>query len=302
MIDRLRIDGNASVVLDTHRELYAAMLRYMRVQDRKLARILRDAAIDADRLIQAALPKENIGALIRRAQYQQSALELRRLQASLWGEVGAVTRDGIERAAGLSVEGDQMILSMLARAGADPDLLAGMREAARRSAENVRSRYLNDIQLSERVYKNRDLALARVDRIVNRGIALNKSAREIAQEVRGLIRPDTPGGVSYAAKRLARTELNNAFHTTTVRIESDRPWVLGYKWNLSRSHPRTDSCDALAEGSSGRGWPTGTYDKNEAPFRPHPNCLCFLTVATVTPERFVDDLLSGRYARAGIAA
>lgn len=105
-----------------------------------------------------------------------------------------------------------------------------------------------------------------------------------------MIDPGTPGGVSYAAKRLARTELNNAFHTTQRESAEVNPWVLGVKWNLSRSHPVEDICDVLARGHS-RGKPRGVYLPGELPNKAHPQCLCYTTNEMMEEDDFINSVL-----------
>ena len=56
----------------------------------------------------------------------------------------------------------------------------------------------------------------------------------------------TRGRLKYNARRLARTEINNAFREGAVQSAKRAPWVRGLKWNLSSSHPEVDICDDWA--------------------------------------------------------
>lgn len=273
-------------------------LQAQAISDRELAGILRDAAIEAERVVARTLG-DGIGAQVRRHQYRLAALELRQQQASMWDAVSRSTRQGIERSSAVAAESQRRLAEFLARTAAQEGIDAamlqrGFGDAAARTGMNVRARLLNGIDLSPRVYKNAALASGRVDRVVNRGIALNKSAREIARDVRYLIRPDTPGGVSYAAKRLGRTEINNAFHTTTIQSSVELPFVAGMHWQLSASHPRFDECDELAEGNHD-GLGVGVFRPENVPQKPHPQCLCYVNAVTVEPDRFMNSLFNGEY-------
>lgn len=280
-------------------ESYSDLLKTVRITDRELAAILRDGAREAERVVERTLAKPGIGAELRRQQYTTAAEVLRRQQADLWGQISKSTVAGIDRASRDAARAHERHTEFLARAAVAeglpdlPDIAPAMRAAAENAAENIRSRYRNAIDLSPRVYRNADLAAGRIDRIVNRGIATQKSAREIAADVRGLIRPDTRGGVSYAAMRLGRTELNNAFHATTVRSNADAPFIEGMKWTLSGSHPRPDECDSLASRGSGLG--PGVYRPTDVPPKPHPQCLCFTVSISTSNRRFRDGLRSGEY-------
>jgi len=288
---------------DASRGAYVEHLRAIRVTDRAMAVVLRDAAADAERLIVRTLSDPaNVSQTVRRAQYQQSILALREAQAELWGEVTRATQSGITRATVAASQSQAEMLNVLLRA-VDENALGGptqarflldsMSTAAKAATEDVRSRLVNNIQLSDQVYKSRALSDGWVERTVNRGIAGQKSAKEIAKSVRHLIRPDTPGGVSYAANRLARTEINNAFHATEIRQGMELPWVEAYQWELSGSHPRTDECDDFAELDDGLG--PGVWAKGDVPAKPHPMCLCWISAVTVQPNEFNSRLLSGNY-------
>jgi hypothetical protein len=50
------------------------------------------------------------------------------------------------------------------------------------------------------------------------------------------------GSVEYNCKRIARTEINNTWREATLRANRDQPWVKGYNWVLSKSHPVRDIC------------------------------------------------------------
>lgn len=280
------------------RENYQQHLRTQRVANKDLNRVLRDAADDAARQVERTTGR-GIGAQIRRAQYMASRDALRRTAEDLFSSVESITQRGLERASAEAVQQQTRFTAFLAEVSRQEqipveNLRRMLTDAAETAGERVRSRLINDIDLSPRVYRNQQLMMGQVDQIVNRSIAQNRSAREIAQAVRGSIRPDTPGGVSYAAKRLGRTEINNAYHTTTVRSAQSMPFVTGMKWTLSASHPRTDTCDDYAEDASDNLGP-GVYKSGNVPFKPHPQCLCFVTNVSVKPSQFDRDLLSGRY-------
>lgn len=154
-------------------------------------------------------------------------------------------------------------------AGAVDALLEGTRAGARMAVERAISRLGGEgaHELSARVYRNYQLATGRIDRLINSAIARSLGSRELAREVRGFILPNTPGGVSYAAKRLARTEINNSFHSMTTSYYEGNPLVDTMVWNLSRSHGRSDACDGLV----------GKYRTEDVPSKPHPQCFCYVT-------------------------
>jgi hypothetical protein len=260
----------------------------------ELARTLQDAAVEAQQMM--LFNMRRAGNVATSRQLQAAVKGLGSLSSSLWGKIGSQVQAGIHNAADLAV--DQQL---------DREYLLGMPFNAIRQyqevmffnafhhAESIISRHTEGFALSERIIKNAKAGTALTGRTVERLLARGASAKEIALATRALYEPSVPGGVSYAAMRLGRTEINNAHHSTTIRLTRDQPWVTGYKWNLSRSHPKPDPCDALAFGSSGRGFGPGEYSKQDAPSKPHPQCLCYLTVLQVDRDEFLNSLVGGRY-------
>jgi len=259
------------------------------ITHRQLAMVLKDAAAEASAMIEFNVAKlGTISGRVTTAQLQQAVAGLGSVSTELWTGVGKITRAGMHE--GASLAADQAL---------DLDLFLGMPangvvqyaklthfEAAQ-SVEDLISRRTHGYKLSERIYANGNLSVKQTAKVVERGLALQRSARENAFAVRGNFSPVVPGGSSYAAMRLARTEINNAHHTTTLRLSKDKPWIGGWKWNLSSSHPRPDPCDALAAELH--------TDKDNPPDKPHPQCLCYVTHLQEDPDVFMRKLVDGQY-------
>lgn len=268
---------------------------YLRGEQAAIADIVRDlqdAAAEAQRRINKLETKYGIGATVERGQLAIVKRELHSVQRELWLLVNRRIRAVASNIAEAATQAEAQMEQVLFRAiGEDvPDeLIQAQREYARQTVRTYLARGENGIGLSERVYKTRQLANGLVDRAINREVLLGRNWQQLAKAVKPMINPETPGGVSYAAKRLARTELNNAFHTSQIRLASENPWVEGQKWNLSRSHRKPDRCDELARKHS-RGKPEGVYATGEVPSKPHPQCLCYLTSVTMAEDDFIESL------------
>lgn len=260
-----------------------------------LATLLTAASRDAEKLIAANLAKGTFSGRMRAAQLRAAVEGMGALSASIWGQVGALTRQGVHGAAQLAI--NQQL---------DRDFLSGMPFNAIRqysealyynafqAAEDIISRRTNGFTLQERIYKGGRLGVIQAAKEVETGLLLGSSAKEIAARVKGLYDPHVPGGQSYAANRLARTEINNAHHDTTIRTADEMPWVLGYKWHLSGSHPKPDICNQFAEQDLFNMGP-GVYKKGAAPSKPHPHCFCYLEVVQPDRDDFLDGLVNGDY-------
>lgn len=148
---------------------------------------------------------------------------------------------------------------------------------------------------SERVYRSDVIAKGWLNNTVSAAIAQGQSYTELSNTVRKWVSPDTPGGAKYAADRLARTEINNAFHATSVDKYSQQPWIAGVRWNLSASHTRVDVCNEFADTVHMTKGDPGVYNPLEVPAKPHPQCFCFITAVQISDEEFLNSLVNGEY-------
>jgi len=253
-----------------------------------LAPVLEDAANTAARLINDNLLRMDLlSGRVTAARLRLALTGLGDLAAGLWDEVGATTKAGIHAAAHLAVD-QQLDIDWLMGmpGGAVLQYAESAHLFATQSARDIISRGINNIPLADHIYKGGKRTVAKVGRIVERGLALQSNAREIAKQVRDHFHPKVPGGTNYASMRLARTEINNAHHTTTIRNMQDRPWIKSVKWNLSESHPKPDACDDYAR---------RTFQPGNVPRKPHPQCFCYLTQVVPDTEEFLNNLTSGVY-------
>lgn len=84
------------------------------------------------------------------------------------------------------------------------------------------------------------------------------------------------GRAQNQAMTIARTEGQAALVEAYVESTADQPWVVGYRWNLSPSHPEMDVCDVYANQDQ-YGLGPGGYPADALPMLAHPNDLCFMT-------------------------
>lgn len=141
--------------------------------------------------------------------------------------------------------------------------------------------------LSDRVWRTAIEERARIDRLLDYHIAQGTAAVDIAELLEDfltpgarLLRTRTPYGRegSYAARRLARTEISAAAGRATVSASIANPFVEGIQWSLSGSHPKPDICDDHARGGPNG---DGVYAPgNVPPYPAHPHCLCNLQPVT----------------------
>lgn len=263
--------------------------------DRAIMGLLQEAANDARTVAEKAAASAARSGKTRAAQQRLVVKALNDQTRILWENVGYMTIFGEKQAARAALEAMEYLNKQVLGKSAATRAIQVMLEAqSRAGVDSYISRQENIRQLSGRVYNNIDLHSGRVQKEIQKALLRGVSAQELAGSVASLIRPGVPGGVSYSALRLARTEINNAFHFTQIRYTREMPWVRGYKWHLSGSHPKPDECNTYAERDHA-GLGAGVFAKKNVPGKPHPNCLCFLTTVSDSNAEFERGMRSGKY-------
>jgi hypothetical protein len=260
----------------------------------ELDQMLRDGADEIERLLPKLLEKHTSGSKVKAAQLRLVLKELRVAQSALWGDLGASLRTGVGKAALAGADVAQGVLADVFRKHGVtmPALEAAYAQQAKAGIDAILAKSKNGIPLSRAVYKAQALATGLVDRKVSQGLLLGNNAKTIAKSVKDLILPTTAGGVSYAAHRLARTEINHAYQTSQAARYEQEPWTQAMRWNLSKSHPHRDVCNVNAEAPGPQG--PGTYAFGHKPDS-HPNCMCYQTSVQVSEDDFVEAFLAGEY-------
>lgn len=273
--------------------------RYITVQqasDRQLTQVLQGSLEAAGLAMQALEAKAGIGAQVRRTQLLGARGSLTKVLTDLYKLVGDNIREGQSKAAGAAAEAafkDELKILRVIEPNEEKRnaLTAAMQAQAERNAKTVITRvFKSELPLSRKIYKSQAFSKDQLGRVINNHLARGSSAADMAKDVRAFFDPRVPGGVSAAARRLARTEINNAFHAQAIDDIQDRPWVTQANWHLSKSHPakqRYDKCDEYAR--------MGTFAADKIPPKPHPNCLCYVVPVIPDLDTVINDALAGKY-------
>lgn len=155
----------------------------------------------------------------------------------------------------------------------------------------------NGYRLADRIWRTGIDVRSRVDALLDYHIARGTQATDIAQELEQFLTPSARGPRtlrpygregSYAARRLARTEITAAAGRGTINASMANPFVESVQWRLSNGHPRIDICDEYARGGPNG---DGVYPLDQVPTYPaHPHCLCNLLPV---PAGNMADLIAG---------
>lgn len=294
------LDGGSTDDIELRKRWLQRYLTIQAKHDTKVRTALIQAAQDATTQIEALANNSTFSAGVRSAQLRLTMKIVKEVLDELFKKQIPLITAGSKESARAAVtafgETDRDYLRKAFNASASSKksvdgFLQGQLIQAELSVANLVSRLEKSKHpLSTRVYRTKRLANTWVQREINSAIVRNASANEIAKRVRSSIRPNVAGGVSYAALRLGRTELNNAFHATSVSLAQDRPWVQGMVWRVSGTH---ESSEGLAEICDR--YNQQLFEVNNVPKKPHPMCRCVVTPQVEPLEAFARNLTAGYY-------
>ncbi len=174
----------------------------------------------------------------------------------------------------------------------------------------VNFRYNDGFNLSDRIWRIQEYTQKGILDITIQGIMSGTSAVDLTKQLEGFLLKRGPawttgikrsvtgrGTVAYNALRLARTEINQAYHWAQKEMAKENPLLIGQKWNLSNTHPTDwppsaaymgypEICDYRANHDH-HGLGEGVFPPGEAP-PDHPNGLCYLTDVWKPVEEILD--------------
>jgi hypothetical protein len=269
-------------------------LETQREFDIRITRLLNRVAVSLSQRIERLASSGRFSDSVRASQLRAVLLEVRREQIRVFRDMGDVIRAGQIAAALMAAEQLGQVTKVITAslsARAAEELISSVQTTARAGIKNLYAR--TSRELSSRLYDQAAWSTGKIEELIQNGIASGLSARELARDVRSFVSPSAPGGTSFVSMRLARTEINNAFHNQQI-AGMDAPGVTGAKWNLSGSHPRPDECNRLAQ-SDQYNMGVGVFPRGKVPGKPHPQCLCYLTYVMLTPKQFVEELRKGAF-------
>lgn len=278
--------------LDPKKVWLNRLLLVDRKYNAEVTKALAIAAEDIQEAVHELYAKPGIGYEVRRAQLTGvSGVISLGLRTLFRGTTSDIIHRGNAEAATEAIKAnniwdDEVLRKIIPDGGTRKAFKYSLESSASKNIDATVTRITKSkIPLSRRIYRAEAISRGQIDRIVNSGLAKGDGADEIAKKAKDFISPRVPGGAAYSARRLARTEINNAFHSQSIAAISERPWIAEANWRLSGSHtPKIgDKCEHYAR--------VGRYPVSSIPLKPHPNCLCYIT--PVVPE--IDFILSQFY-------
>lgn len=266
----------------------------LKLGDREALKVLRESYAEVQKILKQLpdTPDSPLGTMVYRAQLERTRRALLGEQAKLFDRLGdsvsARRLRAATRSAKLSRAADNALLTLAGAGEEGKRLYEGAQVTSQRTVDVILARAgLSAVPLAERIYNTSSWMNKRLDRLINQTLARGLNARKFAKVARDWFNPSVKGGTRYAAMRLARTEINNAFHATSIAYAQDKPWVSQMDWNLSGSHVVPDKCNDYALLSP--------WNVHEIPRKPHPQCMCYVTETPVNEDAWVDQFIAGDF-------
>lgn len=213
------------------------------------------------------------------------------------------------KAAAIGTETERKILTkMFSEAGIDPGnhFSTMFSQVQNGVIEDIISGnlYKDKRTMSQRIWNHTGNFEKDIQYIINQAILEKKSAIELAKDlekfVRAPARRESTWGkaypqlmnkkVDYNAQRLARTSINHAYQTASIKSNSMNPFNEGIKWRSAEIHGRT--CELCIERANTDqfGLGVGIFPADEVPLD-HANGLCtMLPHITKSLDEVADEL------------
>jgi len=280
-----------------------AGLQVIADKERRLIEVLESAKNDIIAKLQDMSTDNKITRemyLQKKAILQQKIEEITNLLSRL------ITSGTIDVAERYSKSYREAMSGIIVKAKNVKDISVAFTNVATIIVERTLMRYRADgLKLSERLYRLNQNTKKLLENTILSGIATGESTEEIAKKVRTHFKDASifteeeladmrkvkgskrgfSRSLNYNAKRLLRTEINNAFHEAQVYMSENDPTVIGNQWKLSNRHTIFDECDYAAKANL-YGLGRGIYPTNRTPVRPHPNCICHIIPVLREPEQW----------------
>lgn len=160
--------------------------------------------------------------------------------------------------------------------------------------EAFKKRTINGMNLSQRIWDQRENVKKSLERALSTGIEKGMSAVNLSKRVSKYLN-DYPSlakdykkkygkavdiqSCEYRSVRLARNEINMAYRSAEQERWRSLDFIKGFEIKMSGSHPKEDMCDVLA----------GIYPSSFRWYGWHVNCMCFAIPIIMSEKEYWSD-------------
>lgn len=283
---------------------YEQRVQLDKKQEKEIKELYEDLIQIVEKDINNLSTKENISSIMKEFQLQRIKVGLQKSLETVGSKVNGVVRQS------MTTTSEQMVGAMksfLEKTGM-PQLLIkpAYQYVPTEVVERVASGqlYQGNWSLSKSIWTDVKEKQSEINKIIAKGIALNKSSYDIAKDLEKYVDPNAkkpwdwnkvyPGSakqIDYNAQRLARTAVTHAYQQAFDECVKPNPFIEAVQWNNAHSGRVCPLCIELAE-TDQYGLGEGIFPKGEEPLD-HPNGMCYLTAVIVkSMEEVATDIRS----------
>lgn len=283
---------------------YEERVQLDREQEQEIKELYAELINIVERDINKLSTKENISSVMKEHQLQQIKLGLQRSLETVGSNVNGVVRQSMTTTSQQMIDATKTFLEKVGM----PKILIkpAYQNVPTEVVERVASGqlYQGNWSLSKAIWADVKQKQSEINKIIAQGIALNKSAYDIAKDLEKYVDPEAkkpwdwnkvyPGcakKIDYNAQRLARTAVTHAYQQAFDECVKPNPFIEAVQWNNAHSGRVCPLCIELAE-TDQYGLGEGIFPKGEEPLD-HPNGMCYLTAVIVkSMEEVATDIRS----------
>nr|DAE68506.1 MAG TPA: minor capsid protein [Caudoviricetes sp.] len=252
-------------------------------QQREIRSLYKKLAQQAQEQAEKLKSKDNISSVLRQEYLNKLANQLTDASDEVGQEIDRVIRSSMKTTAQGVVDAQRKFLSKIGMFG----IKGAFSHVPNQIVTSIATGNIYDDNwtLSAAIWGMSKKTHKDIDKIIAEGVALNKSAYDIAKDLERYVNPlarkewdwskvypGTNRVIDYNAQRLARTLVSHAYQQSLERTCEKNPFVTGYRW-VSANSDRT--CELCKERDG------QIYAKGDLPLD-HPNGLC--TFIAVIPD------------------
>ena len=274
------------------RDVYRKRIQLDQDQQQEIKELYQELIEQIERELPRLSEKENISSVMKEQQLRKIEAELNRSLETIGLNVNGVVRQSMTTTSQQMVDATK---DFLITSGMPKILVApAYQNVPAAVVERVASGqlYEGNWSLSKAIWADVKSKQSEINKIIAKGIAMNKSAYEIAKDLESYVDPSAkkpwdwgkvyPGStkqIDYNAQRLARTAVSHAYQQAFNECVAPNPFVEAVQWNNAHSGRVCHLCMELAE-TDQYGLGEGVFPKGEEPLD-HPNGMCYMTVVLV---------------------
>lgn len=290
-------------VLNPFKQAQGDRVRIVNEQKREIKKAYQEACDELRKQIRWLEGKNDVSSTVRRRYLDNLLKDAEKGMQSVDKKTERIVRGNMDKMVSKVMQNNQMFINGLGFQGYINDPALKTNAINRILSGKL---YGGKWTLSSAIWGDNKQKVAEMNKIIAKGIMLNKGTYDIAKDLERYVNPSArkdfewskmfPGSrrkIDYNAQRLARTMVSHAYQESFVAMTKNNPFIEGYKWITSGSDRVCPICIDRAE-TDHYGLGEGIFPKDALPLD-HPNGMCTFEVVMTMSEKEISEALADWY-------